>query len=499
MGGYVNILTMNQYKIFVSGVQKELKEERRTIKDLIQKNSLLMDHFDVFLFEDSPARSKSAQHSYLAEVRDCDIYIGVLGNQYGNVTKGKLSPVEEEFRTAQKADKEIFLFIKGENSQNDKNREVGIQKLIKEIKDPRKGHSYKRFNNIDELTDSVFDSLVIFLKEKGIVGRGDFDQRICEGATLNDIDMEKVRWFIRTARAKRNFPFDVDTPIKKVFTHLKFLNKGQLTNAAILLFGKNPHQFILQAEIKCAQFAGMEVVKPFLNFKVYNDNLFEQVDKAVGFVLDSIKIALHQQEGKAQAKRTPEIPLFAIEEAIVNAVAHRNYNNTSGVQVMVFADRVEVWNSGSLPSDLSLEDLKKDHTSHPANPLIAEGFYNADYIERFGSGTTEMVSQCKQQGLPEPQFILKRNVEFRTILSRDVYSEDILNKLNLNERQIKAIRFIKEHGEISRKEYVDVASISPRQALSDLGDLVSQKIVFSVGKGRSVKYILRNNRAVIAQ
>ena len=481
---------MKTYKIFVSAVQKELKEERRAIKDLIQKNSLLIDHFDAFLFEDAPAKSKSAEHSYLAEVRDCDIYIGIFGNQYGASAKDKLSPVEEELRVAQKNDKEVFIFIKGENGQNDKNREAGIQKLIKEIKDSRKGHSYKRFHNTDELTDFVFDSLVSFLKEKGVIGRGNFDQRICEGATFKDIDMEKVRWFIKTAKAKRNFPFNVDTPVKKVFTHLKFLNKGQLTNAAILLFGKRPHQFILQAEVKCAQFSGTEVVKPFLNFQVYNDNLFEQVDKAVGFVLDSIKIALHQQEGKAQAKRTPEIPLFAIEEAIVNAVAHRNYDNTSGVQVMVFADRVEVWNSGGLPSDLSIEDLKKDHTSHPANPLIAEGFYNADYIERFGSGTTEMVAQCKEKGLPEPQFILKRNVEFRTILARDIFTEAVLAQLGLNERQIKAIEYIKKNGMISRKEYVILVDISARQAHLDLVNLIKKKVVVSSGSGRATKYVL---------
>ena len=80
-------------------------------------------------------------------------------------------------------------------------------------------------------------------------------------------------------------------------------------------------------------------------------------------MLDAIKFPVIQERGSARFRRPFEIPEFAIQEAIVNAVTHRNYNVTSGVQVMVFTDRIEVWNSGSLPPELSIDDLKKPHTS----------------------------------------------------------------------------------------------------------------------------------------
>jgi predicted HTH transcriptional regulator len=480
-----------RYKIFISGVQKELKAERKAIKDFILADPLLSEYFDIFLFEDSPAKSKSAETVYLEEVRKSDIYIGILGQKYGSSGIGKISPVEAEFRQAKKTHKTILIYIKGENGQNDKKREKGIQHLIAEVSDSRQGFSRKRFNNNEELIRSVYASLLEFLKEKGIVGRGAFDERICVDAKMSDIDHEKVKWFLRVAREERKFPLSPKTSVKDVLIHLNLLRGDYLTNAAILLFGKNPHKFFLQAEVKCLHLAGTEVHKPFLSYKVYSDNLFEQVDKAVGFVVDIIKQAVIQQKHTPQFKRPFEIPLFAIQEAIVNAVAHRNYNVTSGVQVMVFADRIEVWNSGSLPPELSIEDLKKPHTSYPANPLLANALYYGNYIQRTGSGTVEMIRQCHAQGAPEPEFVLIRNVEFRTILPRDIFTESALAQMGLNDRQTKAVKLIKEKGPISIADLKGLfPDITERTLNRDLQALVNKGVLKPRGEKRGRRYSL---------
>jgi len=479
-----------KYKIFISGAQKELKEERRAVKEFVREDVLLSEYFDVFLFEDSPATSKSAQTAYIEEVRKSDIYIGILGQQYGGAGKVKISPTEAEFHEAKAKHKEILIYIKGQNTV-DKRREAGMQKLITEIKNPKAGYSYRRFENTDELTDLVYESLISFLKEKGEIGKAGFDQRICEGAKLSDIDSAKVKWFLKVARTKRNFPLGVDSSIQDVFTHLKLTKNGKLTNASILLFGKNPRKFFDQAKIKCVQLPSTEVVKPFSSYHIYEEeNLFEQVDKAVAFVLDAIKYPVIQQAHTVQVARPREIPEFAIHEAIVNAVSHRDYNTTSSVQVMVFLDRVEIWNSGTLPGNLKVEDLKKPHSSHPSNTTLANVLYFGNYIQQVGSGTTEMVRQCKEHGLPEPEFVSVRNLEFKTILARDIFTETNLSQMGLNDRQIKAVKYIKEHGEISRKQYVVLGKISPRMAHLDLTDLAKKKIIVPKGKGRSARYSL---------
>ncbi|MEW6557266.1 MAG: DUF4062 domain-containing protein [Elusimicrobiota bacterium] len=479
-----------KYKIFVSGVQKELKEERRAIKNFVFGDVLLSEYFAVFLFEDSPAKSISAETTYLEEVHKSDIYIGLLGDKYGAADKNKISPTEAEFREAKAKHKDILIYIKGESS-TDKSREAGVQRLITEIKDSKGGYCYRRFNTISELTNLVYESLIAFLKEKGEIGRAEFDQRICDGATFSDIDDEKIKWFLKIAREKRKFPLALDSSTQDVFTHLKLLKDGKLTNAAVLLFGKEPRKFFDQAKIKCIHLPSTEVEKPFTSYQIYEGNLFEQVDKAVSFVLDILKFPVIQQEHTVQVSRPREIPTFVIQEAIVNAVAHRNYNTTSSVQVMVFLDRVEIWNSGTLPAHLKIEDLKKPHASHPTNPLLATVMFFADYIQQAGSGTLEMLKQCREHGLPEPDFVSIRNLEFKTILARDIYTEEVLLQMGLNERQLKAVKYVKEKGKITNKEYQELTSISKPMATIDLKNLVDKNILTRKGiTGKGTVYIL---------
>lgn len=478
-----------KYKIFVSGVQKELKDERFAVKETILENVLLKEYFKPFLFEDSPAQGKSAKTAYIDEVRKSDIYLGILGYEYGTVSKNNLSATEQEFREAQRTSKEILIYIKG---KDDTKRDKRVQKLISEIRDEHTGYKYKRFNNILELKNNIYESLIEFLREKGIVGRQTFDNAICENASFSDIDEDKVKWFLQTARNQRNFPLGLNTPPKEFLIHLNLLNSGKLTNAAVLLFGKNPHKFFLQAEVKCIQFSGTEVEKPFTSYHIYNGNLFEQIDKSVAFVLDAIRLPVIQQEHTAQVKRPYEIPVFAIQEAIVNAVAHRDYNTTAGVQVMVFIDRVEIWNSGSLPNQLSIDDLKRPHTSYPNNPLLAGVLYLSNYIQKAGSGIIEMIKQCKSQGLPEPEFVSIRGSEFRSILARDILTESMLNKLGLNERQKKVVKYMKETGGLMLSSLKTIfPDIADKTLYRDLQLLVKKGVLEQFGEKKGRKYKLK--------
>lgn len=100
------------------------------------------------------------------------------------------------------------------------------------------------------------------------------------------------------------------------------------------------------------------------------------------------------------------MPPEVVREAIVNAVAHRDYTSSGSVQVMLFADRLEVWNPGTLPPTLTLRRLRRPHASVPGNPLLAEALYLTKYIERMGTGTGDMIERCRNAGLAEPKFAL---------------------------------------------------------------------------------------------
>ena len=480
-----------KYKIFVSGIQRELKEERFAVKEIIAENVLLKEYFKAFLFEDSPAKSKSAKTAYLDEVRKCDIYLGILGNEYGAVSRNNISATELEFREAQRLSKEVLIFIRG---KDDTKRDKRLKKLISEIKDEDTGYKYKRFNTVPELKNSIYESLIDFLREKGIVGRQTFDGAVCEDAGFEDIDKDKVKRFLQIAKNQRSFPLDVSTPVKDVLVHLNLLKSGKLTNAAVLLFGKNPHKYFLQAEVKCLHLHGVEIEKPFETYHIYKGTIFEQVDNALGFVLDRLKRPVIPEPGKAATQRPFEIPEFVIREALVNAVAHRDYNSSASVQVNVFIDRIEIWNPGKLPPQLTVDSLKNPHPSFPHNPLICEPFYLARYIERAGSGTIEMIKQCRKNNLPEPEFIQKMG-HFITVIWKDIFTEKYLSDLGLNERQTKAVKYVKENQRITNKEYREVCQTSDRTATRDLTQLVLLKVFKQIGvTGKGTEYVLRRHK-----
>jgi len=160
------------------------------------------------------------------------------------------------------------------------------------------------------------------------------------------------------------------------------------------------------------------------------------------------------------------------------------------------ADRLEVWNPGSLPGTLELDDLRHDHASVPNNPLIAEPLYLARYIERAGSGTQTMIELCKKAGLPEPSFE-QRSGFFVTTLWRDWLTDRALAGLNLNERQRKAVAQVKMQGQITNADYRKIAGAIRKTAARDLDELVSKRVLRKVEiTGRGTHYVLAGKRDI---
>jgi predicted HTH transcriptional regulator len=389
-----------KFKIFISSVQKEFKDERKTLKDYIHGDALLSRFFEIFLFEDLPASDRHPNQAYLDGVKKSDIYFGLFGNEYGVIDKKGASPTHKEFLLAKQLGKPRFIFVKG---NHDSSRNPKMEGLIRSA---GKQVIRRRFQSASELISLVYVSLVDFLAVKDLLRFGPFDAAVCKDATLKDLSTEKIRRFVRAARAARGFPLTESAPDKEILEHLNLLKKGKPTNAAILLFGKEPQRFLISSEVKCAHFHGTQVHKPIPSYQVYKGTAFEVTDQALNFVLSKIDLAVGTRAKSVQAPVEYELPPDVVREAIVNAVAHRDYTSNGSVQVMLFSDRLEVCNPGALPPSLTLDKLRKPHSSVPANPLLAESLYLAKYIERMGTGTRDMIQDCRNAGLLEPDFSL---------------------------------------------------------------------------------------------
>ncbi len=385
-------------RIFVSSVQKEFAAERAALRDYVRADPLLRRFFDVFLFEDLPAADRRADQAYLEQVRACGLYLGLFGDEYGAANARGLSPTECEFNRATELGRPRLIYVKG---ADDAAKHPKMRALIR-----RAGADLvrRRFTDVASLRTAVYASLVQYLEEQRLISTGPFDAEPCRGAALKDLDAAGMKTFIRDARAARGFPLKVSATARELLTHLNLLADGRPTHAAVLLFGKNPQRFLPTSEIKCAHFHGTEVAKPIPSYQVYKGTAFALVDQAVDFVMSKLALSVGTRAESAQAPVKYEIPREVVAEGIVNAVAHRDYASNGSVQVMLFADRLEIWNPGELPSTLTLESLRHPHGSVPRNPLLAEPLYQTKYIERMGTGTGDMIRRCRKAGLPEPRF-----------------------------------------------------------------------------------------------
>lgn len=475
--------------IFVSSVQKELADCRRAVKTFIENDPLLRRFFRVFLFEDLPARDRRADAVYLAEVDGSAIYVGLFGNDYGFEDPDGLSPTEREFDRATAQCKPRFIFVKGES---DKQRHPKMQTLI------HKAGSQlirRRFNSIADLNAAVYASLVDYLETCGIVQTRPFEERPCADATINDLNVQVVRNFVSSARLERQFPLPAKAPLPDILTHLHLLHQGQPTNAALLLFGRDPQRFLPCAEVRCMHFHGTEIQRPVPFYRVFKDTVFGQVDMAVDFVMSKLNRSVGTRAESNQAPVQDEIPHDVIREAIVNAVAHRDYTSAGAVQVSVFADRVEVWNPGTLPASLTTESLRHPHGSIPRNHRLCEVLFLARYIEKYGTGTLMMIRESLAHNLPEPDFA-QRGGEFTVALWRDWLTTEVIELLRVNDRQIACLNALKTQQQIMTMEYQHLVGCSRRTAARDLDKLLDKGVIQRQGAGRSAHYVLVRNRAI---
>jgi predicted HTH transcriptional regulator len=469
-------------RIFISSVQKELAAERRALKDYIHGDALLRCCFDVFLFEDLPATDRRADEVYLDEVDRCDLYVGLFANEYGHEDAEGLSPTEREFDRATARGRTRLIFVKG---PDDKSRQPKMQALI------RKAGAQlirRRFADITDLNGAVYASLVEHLHRTGALRTLPFDASAPARSRLEDISEDKIRWFIATARRERKYALSPDARPAQALAHLNLLDGQRPNHAAILLFGKEPQRVLPASEVKCLHFHGTEVRKPIPSYQTYKGTVFDLVDQALDFVLSKIVRSVGTREQGPQAPVEYELPRQAVAEAIVNAVAHRDYTSNASVQVMLFADRLEVWNPGELPPALTPALLRRPHASIPRNPLLSEPLFLAHYIEKAGPGTIDMIALCREASLPEPEF-RQDGGQFVMTLWRDWLTETAISSLSLNERQQKGLQHLKIAKKISSAEYQQLTGTSRQTATRDLYDLVKKKVLVSHGRGRGAHYI----------
>lgn len=343
-----------------------------------------------------------------------------------------------------------------------------------------KGRCFKRVGNSNRLMPAQ-EIAQMHLDSTGM----SWDKLPARGASANDIDIEKVKRYIKKANDTGRRKIDASEEPMQILEKLELLHEGMPSWAAILLFRKDAQRFISQAAIHCGRFREESIV---IDDRLIEGTILEQIEEAMDFIRKNINVRF-VMTGRPEREQVWDYPLEALREALINAVCHRDYTVSSNIEVRIYDDSLIIWSPGSLPSGITLEELYIPHSSKLRNKGIAGVLYDMELIEQWGSGIGKMRETCLSAGLTEP--VLEEYQGFRVIFKKDISTQGHNQGIDLNARQVKTLMYVKEHGRITNKEYQELTGMSKPTATMDLKSMVKNNILKKIGTtGRGTEYIL---------
>lgn len=227
------------------------------------------------------------------------------------------------------------------------------------------------------------------------------------GASMEEIDIDEVQ---KSMTAYENYGSNIKSASPEQFLISRgLIVNGNITNACMVLFGKNPSQFIPQSIIKLVVHPGNQSVDSFKENRIYNGNLFQNVRQIlIGFDTFIGKDNIIEGAFRNEKKRYPE---KALREGLLNAIVHRDYSaSQSFLAIEIFSDRLVIRNYGGLQNEMTVSDLKREHNSILRNPDIAQMCFYNNLIEMMGTGTLRMIRNCKEEGFQIPKWKNAKNI-----------------------------------------------------------------------------------------
>ena len=331
-----------------------------------------------------------------------------------------------------------------------------------------------------------------FLLKKMGVSWDDVSQ---ERATLDMISPEAVEYFQRKSIAnERMSPESYTTDVRNVLENLRLIDdNGHLKNAALLLFGKDPARYFPLCDFRIGRFVANEADLLFQD--VIGGDIIRMADRVVEILKSKYLISPIHYEG-LQRIEPLEIPEDALREAIFNAIIHKDYTGVH-IQMRVYNDRIELWNQGRLPEELTPGKLLERHSSYPRNKNIAEVFYRAGFIESWGRGIRKIVDGVKNAGLAEPKIEDADGGVRITIFRKGFVSQGVAQDVpqdvpqgvpqdvpqGLSDMQYKILECIRNNPKVSREKIAEHLGVSKKTVARNIANM--KNYVLFVGRGYS--------------
>jgi ATP-dependent DNA helicase RecG len=324
---------------------------------------------------------------------------------------------------------------------------------------------------------------------------GDYEAETMPGARREDLDADLIAEYLEKRQLRQRRPISDDT--EEVLREIQAIDvDGNPTTSGILLFARNPQQFLQQSGIVFVKFIGTEPrgedgLAGYGRREEINGPLARMIERAWQVIYE--EMAMGAVVKGLERQDITEYPPFAVREALVNAVCHRDYRlRGRRIEIRMYSDRMEVISPGGLPGFITVDNLVEEHFSR--NPRLVNGLFQWGYIEELGLGIDRMIEEMVQFGHQPPKF-KNQPYSFTVALfnNRDRKSAaPAVWQKSMNERQTRALTYIREHGSITNRDYQTLCSdVSPETLRIDLADLVDRGILLKVGAKKGTYYILK--------
>lgn len=503
---------MKKLRIFVSSVQKELEVERVAMAGWVSTDPHLADVCEIVLFEKEPLSGKRVTKPYLACLKTCDIYLLILDCEYGRPPE-PLSATHEEYRVARERDMPQLVFIKG---MSDVKREAKTKAFLDEIKGD--GNVYKRFHDRLDLDPEVKKALKRVLTEEfnlvieneipevdvSIEPASPFEQQALD-ISANELDGATSEKWLRSIKAVPDGrPLSKNGRLNALRQKGLVRLEGELfrTQASGLLFlGKDPSMHFPQCRVFADAFRGTAPDSTPADQITLSGPAPLLVDQVWDFVQKNTR---HPMRVVGFTRISlDEYPREAVREAVVNAVAHRDYEDSSRqILVRLFADRLEILSPGGLMRPLTVQKIKKgDCPPCSRNPVLGQYLNHLRLMDQRGSGIGRMKAAMLNHGLGAPEYDFADGYFCVTMRGPG----DKLEKLKvpagsssgiapaveeqLNGRQKQIMIHAQTEGAVTSGWCRKTFGIAYQTVYRDLMGLVEVGFLVPKGSGRSTRYI----------
>lgn len=336
----------------------------------------------------------------------------------------------------------------------------------------KKPYSFQQviYNRIDNNTIIAKNSEIVSLIENRKMADFNWERMPVLGAEFEDLDISEIQKTI--VKLKEREPQRTFTDEEDFLIQQGLILNGNITNACMVLFGKNPTRFIPQSKIRLTVYPDKTPTNTFLEDRFFDGNIFSNIT-AIFTYLDIIYAKTIKIEGihRTEQKNYPEI---ALREGILNAIVHRDYKSVNGfMQISIFSDRTEISNYGSLPNGMTVDDLKKEHPSILRNPDIANVCFIRKYIEMVGSGIIRILSECKKYGFKTPKWVDKNNILLLVFPGISHHTNEGINE-GINEGVNINIEGINEGTKTILEKILSYINKNPMVKTSNIETLISK-------------------------